>query len=113
MATAPHRARIPARALPPARAFAAAGAGGAPSDATWVAATADRVAGGLWGLCVGDCLGATCEFMSAEEISSRLGRHSEITGGGAFAWAPGEGTDDSDLAIALLAPTPRAIRSSG
>ena len=39
--------------------------------------------------------------MTAEQIASRLGRHTEITGGGAFGWAPGEGTDDSDMAIAV------------
>jgi ADP-ribosyl-[dinitrogen reductase] hydrolase len=69
--------------------------------AAWEEAVIDRVGGGLLGLCVGDCLGATCEFMTAEQIASRLGRHTEITGGGAFGWAPGEGTDDSDMAIAV------------
>jgi len=67
----------------------------------WNTATADRVAGGLWGLCVGDALGATCEFMRPAEIVARLGRHTEIVGGGVFGWAAGQGTDDSDLAVAL------------
>ncbi|MGA3221070.1 MAG: ADP-ribosylglycohydrolase family protein, partial [Acidimicrobiales bacterium] len=46
--------------------------------AAWEEAVIDRVGGGLLGLCVGDCLGATCEFMTAEQIASRLGRHTEI-----------------------------------
>lgn len=64
-------------------------------------ALADRVAGGLWGLCAGDALGATCEFMTPAEIAGRIGDHRDITGGGLFGWAPGQGTDDSDLAMAL------------
>lgn len=61
----------------------------------------DRVAGGLLGLCVGDALGATCEFMSSGEIAKWVGRHTEVTGGGFFKWEPGQGTDDSDMAMAI------------
>jgi ADP-ribosyl-[dinitrogen reductase] hydrolase len=39
--------------------------------------------------------------MTRTEIARSLGRHTEIVGGGPFGWAPGEGTDDSDLAVAL------------
>lgn len=62
-----------------------------------------RVRGGLLGVAVGDALGATLEFMSPSEISSRFGLHREIIGGGAFNWQPGEGTDDTDLTWAVLA----------
>ena len=62
-----------------------------------------RVAGGLLGVAAGDALGATLEFLSPSEISSRFGIHREIAGGGAFNWRPGEGTDDSDLTWAVLA----------
>ncbi|MGH9068340.1 MAG: ADP-ribosylglycohydrolase family protein, partial [Acidimicrobiales bacterium] len=62
---------------------------------------ADRIAGGLFGLCVGDALGATCEFLSPAEIARRHGRHTEIIGGGSFGWRPGQGTDDSDMAMVI------------
>lgn len=62
-----------------------------------------RVSGGLLGVAAGDALGATVEFMSPSEISSRFGVHREILGGGAFNWQPGEGTDDTDLTWAVLA----------
>lgn len=62
-----------------------------------------RIAGGLLGVAAGDALGATLEFLSPSEISSRFGIHREIVGGGAFSWQPGEGTDDTDLTWAVLA----------
>ena len=57
----------------------------------------DRVTGGLLGLAAGDALGATCEF----ESPAQRGQHRDIVGGGMLGWRPGQGTDDSDLAIAL------------
>lgn len=65
------------------------------------APVAERIAGGLLGLAAGDALGATVEFLSAGEIARRHGTHTEITGGGAFGWRPGQGTDDTDLAVAV------------
>lgn len=62
---------------------------------------AARIQGALLGLAAGDALGATVEFRTPAEIVRRYGRHSEIVGGGAFGWRPGQGTDDTDLAIAL------------
>ena len=61
----------------------------------------ERIAGGLLGLAAGDALGATVEFCSPATIRGRHGVHREITGGGAFGWRPGQGTDDTDLAYAL------------
>ena len=60
------------------------------------------ITGGLLGVAAGDALGATVEFMSPSEIRHRFGVHREITGGGAFDWLPGEGTDDTDLTWAVL-----------
>lgn len=34
----------------------------------------DRIKGGLFGLAIGDALGATTEFMSAEEIRGTYGK---------------------------------------
>lgn len=61
-----------------------------------------RISGGLLGVAAGDALGATVEFMSPGEIRRRFGVHREVTGGGAFDWKPGEGTDDTDLTWAVL-----------
>ncbi len=63
---------------------------------------ADAIAGGLLGHAVGDALGATVEFMSPDAIKRRYGKHTEIVGGGAFGWRPGQGTDDSDMSWAVL-----------
>lgn len=66
----------------------------------------DRVLGGLMGVAIGDALGATCEFESAESIHRKYGIHREITGGGSLKWRPGQPTDDTDqmliVARALL-----------
>lgn len=62
----------------------------------------DRVAGALLGVAVGDALGSTLEFMTREEIRAHYGRHSEMVGGGAFGWRPGQGTDDTDMTAAVL-----------
>ena len=62
----------------------------------------DRISGGLLGVAAGDALGATLEFMSPSAIARRFGVHREITGGGAFRWRPGQGTDDTDLTWAVL-----------
>jgi ADP-ribosyl-[dinitrogen reductase] hydrolase len=59
----------------------------------------DRRAGAILGLAVGDALGATHEFRSPGDVpGGPLG----MTGGGVFGWAPGETTDDTALAKAVL-----------
>ena len=58
----------------------------------------ERITGGLFGVAVGDALGATLEF---GQPRPRGHEHTEITGGGAFNWAPGAPTDDTDLTLAL------------
>lgn len=62
--------------------------------------------GALLGSAVGDALGAPYEFGPAGEYSRRfpspsLGGRGEMTGGGGFGWAPGEFTDDTQMAVAL------------
>lgn len=61
-----------------------------------------RIEGALLGLAAGDCLGATIEFMSPAAIQARYGTLRDIIGGGPFGWRPGQGTDDSDMAAAIL-----------
>lgn len=65
----------------------------------------DKVLGMLWGLHSGDSLGAPYEFLPP---SAYWNEHFEIVGGGKFNWRPGEGTDDTDLMLALL----RSIENS-
>jgi len=64
--------------------------------------TIDRARGVLLGLAVGDALGGPLEFMSPEQIVRTHGgpvdRH---VGGGWLGLRPGEGTDDTALALAL------------
>jgi len=73
-----------------------------PVDATDI----DRGVGALIGSMVGDALGAPFEFGLPGEYRQRfpqpeVGGTGEMVGGGGFGWAPGEFTDDSQMAIAL------------
>lgn len=61
--------------------------------------TLQRIHGALFAHAAGDCLGATTEFLTAQQIHERYGRVTEIVGGGAFDWRPGQGTDDTDLQL--------------
>ena len=62
----------------------------------------DRGRGVILGLAVGDALAGPLEFLSAEEISARHGSPvDEFIGGGWLELAPGEGTDDTAMTLAL------------
>lgn len=61
----------------------------------------DKVRGGLFGVAVGDALGATFEFMAREEILSRHGSKREMVGGGWLGLQPGEVTDDTDMTLCV------------
>lgn len=63
-----------------------------------------RAIGCLVGAAVGDALGAPFEFGAAGQWSRRfpepvLGGIGEMVGGGGFAWAPGQFTDDTEMAV--------------
>lgn len=65
-----------------------------------------RVIGAFLGAAVGDALGAPFEFGPPGQYGERfpapvLGGRGELIGGGAFGWAPGEFTDDTQMSIAL------------
>jgi ADP-ribosyl-[dinitrogen reductase] hydrolase len=61
----------------------------------------DRALAAYLGLAIGDALGATVEFMTKSEIAERYGVHDQIVGGGWLRLAPGQVTDDTDMALAL------------
>lgn len=62
-----------------------------------------RANGAMWGQAVGDALGTTVEFSSAETIATRPADAwpKEIIGAGPFHVAPGQVTDDTELALSL------------
>jgi ADP-ribosyl-[dinitrogen reductase] hydrolase len=59
----------------------------------------NRRAGAVLGLGAGDYLGATYEFKRPEDVPEKP---LEIVGGGVFEWQPGEPTDDTELALAVI-----------
>jgi ADP-ribosyl-[dinitrogen reductase] hydrolase len=65
----------------------------------------DRAIGALVGSAVGDALGAPFEFGPPGQFSARFstsrGAVNEMIGGGGCGWAPGEFTDDTQMAIVL------------
>lgn len=69
----------------------------------------DRARATLFGVAVGDALGATTEFMTPAEIRDRYGVHREIVGGGWLKLAPGQVTDDTEMTLCVA----RGIVGSG
>jgi ADP-ribosyl-[dinitrogen reductase] hydrolase len=61
----------------------------------------ERALGAFLGLAVGDALGATVEFMTRGEIAAIHGEHNRMIGGGWLKLAPGQVTDDTEMALAL------------
>ncbi|MGY1606359.1 ADP-ribosylglycohydrolase family protein [Geodermatophilus sp. SYSU D00700] len=67
-----------------------------------------RVAGALVGSAVGDALGAPFEFGPPGAFAARFpaparGAATEMCGGGSLGWAPGEFTDDTQMALLVAA----------
>lgn len=61
----------------------------------------NRVRGALYGVAVGDALGAPLEFLLESEISERYGRVTEMLGGGWLHLQPGEVTDDTQMTLCV------------
>lgn len=61
----------------------------------------DHIAGALYGVAIGDALGAPLEFMSAKQIARKHGRVTEMIGGGWLDVRPGETTDDTAMTLAV------------
>ncbi len=69
----------------------------------------DRARAALFGVAVGDALGATTEFMTPAQIRNRYGVHREIVGGGWLKLPPGRVTDDTEMTLCVA----RGIVRSG
>lgn len=61
----------------------------------------NKVKGALYGVAIGDALGAPLEFMSADQIHRKHGTVREMIGGGWLNVKPGEITDDTQMTIAV------------
>lgn len=61
-----------------------------------------KIAGAVYGFAIGDAMGATTEFMSAEQIEKRYGRVVDIIGGGWLCLKPGEVTDDTQMMMCVM-----------
>ncbi|MDA8178429.1 MAG: ADP-ribosyl-[dinitrogen reductase] hydrolase [Desulfobacteria bacterium] len=61
----------------------------------------DRARATLFGVAVGDALGATTEFMTPAGIRDRYGVLREIVGGGWLKLSPGQVTDDTEMTLCV------------
>jgi len=61
----------------------------------------DRALGAFLGVAIGDALGATVEFCTANEIAAQYKVHNQIIGGGWLQLKPGRITDDTEMTLAL------------
>ena len=60
-----------------------------------------RARAALFGVAVGDALGATTEFMTPAQIRTRYGVLREIVGGGWLKLSPGQVTDDTEMTLCV------------
>ena len=60
-----------------------------------------RIRGAMYGVAVGDALGAPLEFMNAASIQAMHGTVRDMIGGGWLAVRPGEFTDDTQMTLAV------------
>ena len=61
----------------------------------------NRIRGTLFGVAVGDALGAPAEFLNADEIKNTYGTLRDMVGGGWLDVRPGEVTDDTQMTLAV------------
>ena len=70
----------------------------------------DRARATLFGVAVGDALGATTEFMTPAQIRNRFGVLREIVGGGWLKLSPGQVTDDTEMTLCVARGIVRSER---
>jgi ADP-ribosyl-[dinitrogen reductase] hydrolase len=69
-----------------------------------------RARAALFGVAVGDALGATTEFMTPAQIRDRYGVLREIVGGGWLKLSPGQVTDDTEMTLCVARGIVRSDR---
>ena len=62
----------------------------------------NKVKGAVYGFAIGDAMGATTEFMTADQIRKKYGRVTSILGGGWLGLEPGEVTDDTQMTMCVM-----------
>lgn len=62
----------------------------------------NKIAGAIYGFAIGDAMGATTEFMTAEQIQKKHGQVNDIIGGGWLGLHPGEITDDTQMTMCVM-----------
>lgn len=62
----------------------------------------DKIRGALYAHAIGEAMGATTEFMSADEIKIKYGRVDYLIGGGWLDLNVGETTDDTAMTIGVI-----------
>lgn len=61
----------------------------------------DKVKGALFGIAIGDAMGATTEFSTQQSIKKQYKKRTDIIGGGWLNLPPGEVTDPTELAFCI------------
>lgn len=62
----------------------------------------DKIRGALYAHAIGDAMGATTEFMTADEIKIKYGRVDDLIGGGWLDLNVGETTDDTAMTLGVI-----------
>lgn len=73
----------------------------------------NRIKGTLYGLAIGDAMGATTEFMSQQTIKRSFKRRTDIIGKGWLNLYPGEVTDPTEMAFCICDALEHAIPHRG
>lgn len=73
----------------------------------------DKIKGALFGFAIGDAMGATTEFMTAEAITKRYGMVTDILGGGWLGIEPGKVTDDTQMMLCVARGMMERLTFSG
>src|SRR5271157_4336954 len=60
----------------------------------------EMIKGAIYGVAIGDALGAPCEFMQPNSLRTRYGVHNKMIK--SWVWAEGEFTDDTWLTLATI-----------
>ena len=71
----------------------------------------DKIRGALYAHAIGDAMGATTEFMSADEIKIKYGRVDDLIGGGWLDLNVGETTDDTAMTIGVIDALMKGFKS--